>query len=301
MGWRSLIVTQHCKVTTKNRTLVVQTDGEVNNVPIEDINQVVFTTTRALLSADAITTLAEANAKVIFSGRDGQPVTETTNLYSDRRKADLVRLQVNWPKSLGENLWTKIVAAKVSNQAQVTKLCGYDNQSLLDDLDTLEINDHSNREATAARKYFKLIFGDDFSRSDICATNAALNYGYSILLSTTNRAIVSAGHITEIGMHHSSVANQYNLGSDLMEPFRPAIDYWVANQKFTDLTPNIKYGLIALLNLEVTFNGKKALLQNALDEHVENCLAYLDGKRNNCRIEVEFPNEVSSDAFNDHV
>lgn len=49
MGWRSLIVTQHCKVTTKNRTLVVQTDSEVNNVPIEDINQVVFTTTRALL------------------------------------------------------------------------------------------------------------------------------------------------------------------------------------------------------------------------------------------------------------
>lgn len=146
MGWRSLIVTQHCKVTTKNRTLVVQTDSEVNNVPIEDINQVVFTTTRALLSADAITTLAEANAKVIFSGRDGQPVTETTNLYSDRRKADLVRLQVNWPKSLVENLWTKIVAAKVSIQAQVTKLCGYDNQSLLDDLDTLEINDHSNRE-----------------------------------------------------------------------------------------------------------------------------------------------------------
>ena len=301
MGWRSFIITQHCKVTTKQHSLVVKTNGDVYTMPIDDLNQVIFTTTRALISADAIAALADANAKVIFSGRDGQPVTETKNLYSDRRRAEQVRLQVNWPLDLIETVWTKIVAAKISNQAQVAKLCGHDAQGLLDDLDALEINDVSNREASAARRYFKLMFGNDFSRSDICATNAALNYGYSVLLSTTNRAIVSTGHLTEVGLHHHSASNPYNLGSDLMEPFRPAVDYWVAQHRIKELTLDVKYGLIDLLNLEITFNGKKALLQNAVADHVENCLAFLDGKAKVCRIEVKFPDEVSSHAINDHV
>ncbi|WP_424321580.1 type II CRISPR-associated endonuclease Cas1 [Lacticaseibacillus chiayiensis] len=301
MGWRSLIITQHCKVTTKQHSLVVQTNGDIHTMPIDDLNQVIFATTRALISADAITSLAEANAKVVFSGRDGQPVTETANLYSDRRKAEQIRLQANWPNDLVETMWTKIVAAKINNQAQVVKLCGHDERPLLDDLDALELNDVSNREASAARRYFKIMFGEDFSRSDLCATNATLNYGYSILLSSTNRAIVSTGHITELGMHHHSASNPYNLGSDLMEPFRPAIDYWVAQHSIKDLTPDVKYALIDLLNLELTFNGKKALLQNALADHVENCLAFLDGRAKKCRIEVIFPDEVSSYAINDHV
>ena len=86
-----------------------------------------------------------------------------------------------------------------------------------------------------------------------------------------------------------------------MEPFRPAVDYWVAQHRIKELTPDVKYGLIDLLNLEITFNGKKALLQNAVADHVESCLAFLDGKSKVCRIEVKFPDEVSGHAINDHV
>lgn len=73
MGWRSFIISQHCKVTTKQHSLVVQTNGEVYTMPIDDLNQVIFTTTRALISADAIAALADANAKLFSLGETGNP------------------------------------------------------------------------------------------------------------------------------------------------------------------------------------------------------------------------------------
>ena len=66
------------------------------------------------------------------------------------------------------------------------------------------------------------------------AVNAALNYGYSILLSTVNRAIVTKGYLTQLGIHHRSTENQFNLGSDLMEPFRVLIDRIVYDMDLAD-------------------------------------------------------------------
>ena len=64
----------------------------------------------------------------------------------------------------------------------------------------------------------------DFSRTDENSINAALNYGYGIILSVFNREIVSNGYITQLGLFHDNMFNQFNLGSDLMEPFRPLVD-----------------------------------------------------------------------------
>ena len=133
------------------------------------------------------------------------------------------------------------------------------------------------------------------------AVNAALNYGYSILLSTVNRAIVTKGYLTQLGIHHRSTENQFNLGSDLMEPFRPVIDYWVANQDFTELTPDVKFGLVDSLNLEITFNDKKMLVRNAINLYVSQCLNYLSENSKEIKIEMKFNNEVPNNALINHV
>lgn len=143
--------------------------------------------------------------------------------------------------------------------------------------------------------------GDEFSRRDFSAFNAALNYGYSILLAAVNLAIVANGHVTEIGIHHDNVENEFNLGSDLMEPFRPIIDQWLFNKKFIEFTPDIKFGLIQLLDIEIRFNDHSSTLRNAINEHVANCLRYLDGLTKEIVVEVDIPDEVSSNAFNDNV
>ncbi len=95
----------------------------------------------------------------------------------------------------------------------------------------IELGDKTNREGHAAKVYFNALFGMDFSRSKECAINAALNYGYGILLSCFNREVIANGYITQLGLFHNNMFNQFNLASDLMEPFRILVDRIVVKNK----------------------------------------------------------------------
>ena len=54
-----------------------------------------------------------------------------------------------------------------------------------------------------------------------------LNYGYTVLRAATARAIVAAGLHPSLGLHHSHDNNAMRLVDDVMEPFRPVIDWTV--------------------------------------------------------------------------
>lgn len=302
MGWRSVIVTQHAKLSYTSHLMVVQTNDGINQIPIDDIELLLVSTTQAVITTALLSELAKREVKVIFVDNKQQPVCESVSYYPNNRSAELIEKEFNWTQSCKEILWTKIVAAKIINQLQVLNVYGHNISSLTDELNQLEINDATNREAVVARKYFPLLFKNNkFSRRSMSAVNDALNYGYSILLSMVNRSIVAKGYLTCLGIHHRSNANQFNLGSDLMEPFRPVIDYWVANQNFVELTPDVKYGLVDSMNLEIIFNGQKMLLRNAINLYVSQCLNYLNGESKEIEIGMKLSNEVPNNALNSHV
>lgn len=302
MGWRSVIISQHAKLSYTSHLMVVQTKDGINQVPIEDIQLLLVSTTQAVITAALLSELAKQNAKVIFVNKNMQPCCELVNNYPNNRALDLLQKQFTWDQRKKEILWTKVVYEKISNQIQVLKVYDHDVTEINEELAKLEVNDISNREAVVARKYFPLLFENDkFSRRTGQAVNAALDYGYSILLSMFNREIVERGYLTQLGIHHRSNENQFNLGSDLMEPFRPVIDYWVANQNFTELTPDVKYGLVDALNVEITYCGQHMLLRNALSKYVGDCLKYLDGSIKSVDIRMEFSHEVPNNALINHV
>ena len=303
MGWRSVIITQHAKLTYSMQMMIVQTRDGINQIPIEDINLLLVSTTQAVITSALISKLAQNQTKVIFVDEKGNPVVETAVYYPGTRNMAKLTQQFNWDDHLKELLWTKIVSQKIKNQIAVLENYHLDKDDVQIELDQLEINDESNREAIAARKYFMLLFDKNFVRRDTSAVNAALDYGYAILLSSFNREIVMNGYLTYFGIHHCSQENQFNLASDLMEPFRPFVDYWVkAHEKIKELTPDIKYGLVELLSLEIKFNGKKTLLTNAITVYVRECLKFLSGDSKELpEMEMSLTNEVPNNALNDNV
>jgi CRISPR-associated endonuclease Cas1 subtype II len=260
-----------------------------------------ISTTQAVITTALISELSKKNVKIVFTDEAREPISEIYGYYPANRTAQLLREQVNWDLQLQQILWTKLVANKIINQINVLNLLDHSTDELVTELEKLELNDLTNREAVVAHKYFPLLFESGFTRRDGSAINAALNYGYSILLSAVNQEIVANGYVTYLGIHHDREENQFNLASDLMEPFRPVVDCWVANQKFNQLTPDIKYGLVELLSLELKYNGKKTILRNAITDHVRNCLKYLAGKANSFTIEMELSDEVPNNAINDNV
>ena len=71
-------------------------------------------------------------------------------------------------------------------------------EQLYEYINEIEFGDATNREGHAAKVYFNALFGMDFTRSAENVTNAALNYGYSLLLSTFNRCVVDESRVQDI-------------------------------------------------------------------------------------------------------
>jgi len=140
----------------------------------------------------------------------------------------------------------------------------FEQEMLQNYITEIEFGDVTNREGHAAKVYFNALFGRDFSRSTDCVINAALNYGYSIILSSFTREIALNGYITQIGLFHDNMFNQFNLASDLMEPFRTLVD-----RQVLDMSPEIfekeeKMELINVLNQEVVINNRREYVSNAV-------------------------------------
>ncbi|WP_241146060.1 hypothetical protein [Lactobacillus johnsonii] len=72
--------------------------------------------------------------------------------------------QFRWDEKRKELLWTKIVTRKIQNQIAVLQNYKLDGEDIREELDRIEVNDSTNREALAARKYFMKMFGKDFIR-----------------------------------------------------------------------------------------------------------------------------------------
>ncbi len=185
--------------------------------------------------------------------------------YGSHDSTEKLRIQLRWKNDDKQKVWREIIKCKITNQRNVLSKYGHEKSTMLDEYaSNVELNDSTNREGHAAKVYFNALFGKDFTRHGDDPLNSCLNYGYAVILSVVNREITSAGYLTQLGIFHDNTYNQYNLGSDLMEPFRPFVDDLVVEMNPEEITPAEKRKLIDILNKEVTIDGKKNYLTNAI-------------------------------------
>lgn len=155
--------------------------------------------------------------------------------------------------------------------------CGFfeKSQSVIDLYNGLELFDPSNREGHAARIYFNTLFGNDFSREQDNDINAALDYGYTLILSMFAREVVVCGCMTQFGLKHANQFNQFNLASDVMEPFRPIIDRIVYENRNNDFV-KIKRELFTIFSDTFLYNGKEMYLSNIVSDYTKKVIKTLN-------------------------
>lgn len=116
----------------------------------------------------------------------------------------------------------------------------------------------------------------NFVRNDKDNINAALNYGYAILLSMINKEVVSNGYLTQLGIHHRNEFNEFNLTCDLMEPFRVIIDSFVYYNQDREFNTNYKLDIINIFNTTYKYQDKKYVLKDVIKMFVKNTLNAID-------------------------
>jgi CRISPR-associated protein Cas1 len=266
---------------------------EKAQIPISDIDIVILNPTGATLSTNLLNELLENGAMVFILGKNYSPAGifyPTDPHYLHKQKIDL---QINASKPLNKRLWQAVVKAKILNQAKILSFFSNDEEKqLLELAKKVSSGDPENIEAQAAKKYWRKLFGDDFRR-DYSSTgiNSLLNYGYAILRASTARALFSAGLHPAIGIFHKNQGNAFCLVDDLMEPFRPIVDFIVKrivekNSNISELTPEIKKNLTKILNLELSTSIGVVSISNCLIRLGQSFVKSLEDNE----IKIEFPN-----------
>lgn len=267
MSWRTVLVSQKCKASYKDGYMIIKSDESENVIHISELATVIFENTAINITAYLLCELANNKVKVIFCDHKRNPYGEIMPYYGRYNVSKKMMIQSNWHDGLKKLLWMMIVVQKILNQAQLLEKCGLEAEAgmLREYSRQVELEDVTNREGHAAKVYFNALFGKTFSRDQENPINAALNYGYGIILSAFNREITNNGYSTSLGINHISEYNPFNLTCDLMEPFRVIVDEYVYENREIAFSQEMKPELIDLLNKRVKIDGQNQYVSKAIE------------------------------------
>lgn len=278
MSWRTVVISSHCKLDLKMGCMVIRSD-DTKRVSLDEVSMILVESTAVSITGCLISELTRRKIRLVFCDEKYSPCAEMTPLYGSHDCSAKIRTQTGWSSETKAFIWTAIVSEKIRNQSIHLKMLGHNDEAemLNGYIAEMELNDETNREGHAAKVYFNALFGQCFSRNNDNSMNAALNYGYSLILSAVNREVCACGYLTQIGLFHDNMFNYYNLSCDLMEPFRIIVDRLVAKKRYTSFGTEEKHELIRLFETQVIIAGQEQYLQNAIKIYCRSVFDALNG------------------------
>lgn len=253
--------------------------------PISDIQILVIDNYQSNISVPLINKLTENNVCTIICGVDHMPKSYILPINGNFATSGNINKQITWEKERKALLHSIIVKYKIENQIEILKQNNKSHEvikKLYEFVDSIELDDRTNREGLAAKMYFRELFGSDFIRFDDDVINAGLNYGYSIFRSLITSIIVAKGYIANIGIFHKGKQNMFNLSDDIIEVFRPIVDDYVYNTMRDEILFKQEHRekLIQLTNKKILIDSRKQTVANAINQYLDSIFNYLDDETN---------------------
>jgi CRISPR-associated protein Cas1 len=237
--------------------MTISAEGrEIGRVPLDDIGVLLCNAHGLTYSNNLLVELSQRGTSVVLCGPNHMPLAWVWPLDAHHVQALRMRHQLEADEPLRKRLWQMLVRAKIAQQGAILERMGKPDGAFDMLARKVRSGDPENIEAQAARRYWPLVMGGEFRRDrQAGGANAMLNYGYTVLRAGVARAVVSTGLHPSVGLHHSNRGNPMCLVDDLMEPFRPLVDFNVARlvaEGAEDVTSEIKANLANVLSLDMT-------------------------------------------------
>jgi len=270
---RIVDVSENGRFISRNRGFITIKQGDefFGEVPLDDIGVLMISAFGATCTKEALVSLAERGAVTVLCGSKGMPSALVLPVNANYETALRVRLQSLASQPLKKRLWQSIIIAKLTHQSEVLKFYGKHEKSNQISVyaKNVQSGDPQNREASGARVYWKALFGDDFSRHpDGIWPNALLNYGYALLRACAARVICAAGLNPIFGIHHESSNNPFPLADDIMEPYRPLVDFFVKQaieSNVKEMNASAKQTISSFLWADLQLNNETTPLYIAME------------------------------------
>ena len=293
MPWRGIHLTETASLSRRQAGVQIQRDRQDDvRIPLEDIAWIVIDTRDVTMTSGLLSSCAEHGIAVIFTDDRHMPTGSLLPFHVNYAQAEVSHLQFAAPGVLRRRLWRRTVRTKILNQAAVLEKADSSNFRVLRNLARqVQPGDPDNIEARAARRYWPSLFSAfrrDTEASD--RTNALLNYGYAVMRGGVARSLAVSGLIPAIGIHHRSQVNPFNLADDIIEPFRPTVDWLVYEMRDPDdwgdvnderlgLPKEDRQRLAAVLTHQIRIENEEMNVLNAIDRCVASFVRSLRSRK----------------------
>lgn len=277
--------------------MVIESNGdqymELGRIPLDDIGAVIANANGLSYTNNLLVALAERGTPFVLCGSNHNVVGMLFSANGNHQQAKRFDAQINASKPMKNRLWAEIVKAKLSWQADVLDRIDAPTAPLRALVIKVLSGDPHNLEAQGARRYWMLLFGPQFRRDrNAPGINTMLNYGYTVLRATTARAVVAAGLHPTLGLHHSNEGNPMRLVDDLMEPFRPIIDFKVwqmSKNGFLTINSEVKRMLALSMFIDVKTNEGISPLTICIQNLATSLAQILLGESKKFKLPKAFP------------
>lgn len=257
---------------------------EIITRPIEDVGVVIVENQMVHFTVPLLNALADNNVAVILCNAQCMPNTMLMPLESNAVQQEVYRFQIEASLPTKKRIWRDIIEYKIRNQAALLDKLGHDGKILKPYYMNVLSGDSDNREGLAAKIYWQEMYGRQFNRDrNGDEPNSLLNYGYAILRAAVARALLGSGLFPAFGLFHRNRYNAFPLADDIMEPYRPFVDYAVY-QIFeclpeAYLDKEIKQSLVRVLFTDVKMKDQIRPLQIALSMTTASLVRALKDKK----------------------
>lgn len=285
MAWRGIHLSRPAYLSTELGAIKLSFRDEVGGefrIALEDLAYLIIDSTEVSLSSTLLARLSENSVLVVGVNDRHLPVWTALPWTEFHRHGAVLALQLEASLPVKKQLWAHIVTRKITAQADCLALYGREGAAHLRALaPQVRSGDPVNVEARAARHYWQSLFAArDFRRHDDDLPNAMLNYGYAILRAAIARLLCGMGFIPQMGLHHRSLTNAYNLADDLLEPYRPFVDGIVVetlgdSPSADPFTTEHRRALVPVMERNVEIEGELFGLMAAIEATVGSLKAAL--------------------------
>ncbi|WP_166806667.1 type II CRISPR-associated endonuclease Cas1 [Companilactobacillus zhachilii] len=303
LGWRIVHVKEGDVLRLRLDSLEVLKKENKVYIPLSDITMIVLEGNRTTITTKLLSSLSQNNVGLVICDDKYLPVGIYLPYGQYHHYSKRVIRQAEWTKEQKGLIWQSVIKQKMTNQVDYARFAGVDEDrlNLMQDLiSNLLIGDTTNREGPVAKVYFDSLYGKSFTRDDENLINGAMNFGYAILRSCMARIVVGNGLVTMLGIFHHNEFNSFNLVDDLMEPFRPLMDYWVneyvINDKQDYLSYEARLKIIEFMSQKIKIQNKKMTIDNAMQEYVASFISAIDEQDPALLVDIKLENLIGEES-----
>ncbi len=218
-----------CSLSCKDGQLTCKTAEGEKKLPLEDVASIIITSFSASIHSNLFLEAAKHGVALIIC-ESFKPVSLV--LPANRSTDTLLsRAMLSITPRVRAHLWQKTIDAKCANQLALAEHIAPDDRSVAD-LRTTALGRKPHKEAICAKLFWQIfsrtLKDEEFTRDRAKGgLNDFLNYGYAVLLSTILQKLFGSGLDPTYGIGHVARERSTPLAYDLMEPFRPCVDWRV--------------------------------------------------------------------------